>query len=96
MGNLGNLGQQEAHSSQPEARKNTLDPSNINPNLFSSTRRDRTSAFRTGFGSAFKTGQTDHNTSARHQTPRVGDLQVGRQVTRSVEPPQVGHLQVGR
>jgi hypothetical protein len=30
MGNLGNLGRKEAHSSQPEARRNTLDPSNIN------------------------------------------------------------------
>jgi hypothetical protein len=59
MGNLGNLGRKEAHSSQPEARRNTLDPSNINPNLFSSTRQNRNSGFGAGFGSAFKTGQTD-------------------------------------
>jgi hypothetical protein len=59
MGNLSNLRQQQAHSSQPEARRNTLDPRNINPSVFSSTRRDRTSGFGTGFGSACKTGQTD-------------------------------------
>jgi hypothetical protein len=64
--------------------------------LFSSTRHDRTSGFRTGFGSSFKTGQTDNDASARHQTPKVGYLQVGRQVTQGVEPPQAGHLQVGR
>jgi hypothetical protein len=45
MGNLGNFRRKEAHSSQPEARRNTLDPSNINPNVFSSTRSDRNSGF---------------------------------------------------
>jgi hypothetical protein len=29
------------------------------------------------------------------EPPQVGNLQVGRKVTRSVEPPEVGHLQVG-
>jgi hypothetical protein len=72
MGNLGNLGQKQAHSSQPEARRNTLYPSNINPSLFSYTRRDRTLGFGTGFRSAFKTGQTDYNASARHRTPPGG------------------------
>jgi hypothetical protein len=33
MGNLGNLGQQQAHLSQPEARRITLDPSNIIPSV---------------------------------------------------------------
>jgi hypothetical protein len=97
MVNLGNLGRKEAHSSQPEACRNTLDPSNISPSLFSSRRRDRTLWFETGFSSAFKTWQTDYNNSARHPPPpQVGDLQVGRQVTQSVKPPQVGHPQVGR
>jgi hypothetical protein len=30
------------------------------------------------------------------QTPEVGHLQVGREVTQGAEPPQVGNLQVGR
>jgi hypothetical protein len=30
------------------------------------------------------------------EPPQVGNLQVGRKVTRIVEPPEVGHLQVGR
>jgi hypothetical protein len=111
---MGNLGQKEAHLSQPESRRNTLDPSNINPNVFSSKARDRHSGIGAGFGSAFKTGQTNYDESARHQnppgrkppggsgshtehqTPKVGHLQVGREVTQGAEPPQVGNLQVGR
>jgi hypothetical protein len=69
---LGNLGQKEAHSSQPEARRNTLDPSNINHNVLSSTRRDINLGFGAGFGSAFKTGQTNYDDSARHRTPPGG------------------------
>jgi hypothetical protein len=38
---MGELGQQEDHSSQPDARRVTLDPSRINPIVFSSTRQDR-------------------------------------------------------
>jgi hypothetical protein len=91
--NLVNLGQKEAHSSQPEARRKTLDPSNINPNVFSSTRRDRNLGFGAGFGSAFKTGQTDYDDSARHRTPPGGKPPVGskshmeRRTSRGRTPP---------
>jgi hypothetical protein len=77
IGNLGNLGQQQAHSSQPEACRITLDPTNINPSVFSFRRGDSTSGFGTGFGSAFKTGQTDNDASARHRTPPGGIPQGG-------------------
>jgi hypothetical protein len=56
----GNLGQKEPHSSQPDSRRNTLDSSNINPNVFSSTARDRHSGIGAGFGSAIKTRQTNY------------------------------------
>jgi hypothetical protein len=55
----GNLGRKEPHSSQPDSRRNTLDSSNINPNVFSSTARDRHSGIGAGFGSAIKTRQTN-------------------------------------
>jgi hypothetical protein len=77
---MGELGQQEAHSSQPDACRITLDRSTFNPSVFSSTRQDRASVFSTGLGSAFKNTQAGNANNARHQTP----------------PPQGGHLQAGR
>jgi hypothetical protein len=81
---MGNLGQKDAHSSQPEACRNTLDPSNINPNVLSSTRRDRHSGIGAGFGSAFKTGQTNYDDSANTEPPQAGNLQVGRKLHRAL------------
>jgi hypothetical protein len=66
------LGQQEVHSSQPDARRITVDPSRINPSVLSSTRRDQASVFDTGLGSAFKTTQAGNASNARHQTPLPG------------------------
>jgi hypothetical protein len=84
---MGELGQQEAHSSQPDARRITLDPSRINPSVFSSTRRDRASVFSTGLGSAFKNTQEGNASNARHQTPQAGHLQVGRTAMQGIKPP---------
>jgi hypothetical protein len=55
----GNLGRKEPPSSQPDSRRNTLDSSNIHPNVFSSTVRDRHSGIGAGFGSAIKTRKTN-------------------------------------
>jgi hypothetical protein len=69
---MGNLVRKEAHLSQPESCRNTLYLSNINPNVFSSTARDRHLGIGAGFGSAFKTGQTNYDESARHRNPPGG------------------------
>jgi hypothetical protein len=68
----GNLGQKEPHSSNPDSWRNTLYSSIINPNVFSSTARDRHWGIGAGFGSVIKTRKTNYEESARHRNPPGG------------------------
>jgi hypothetical protein len=96
IGNLGNLGQQQAHSSQPEACRITLDPTNINPSVFSS---EEEIALQDSVLDSDLPLRPDRQITMPVQgtePPQVGYLKVGRQATQGVDPPQAGHLQVGR
>jgi hypothetical protein len=91
------LGQQEAHSSQPDARRITLDPSKFDPSVFSSTRQDRASGFGTGLGSAFTNTQGGNASNARHRTPPGWPPPGGSASNaRHRTPPGGSPLQVGR
>jgi hypothetical protein len=95
---MGELGQQEAHSSQPDACRITLDPSTFNPSVFSSTRQDRASVFSTGLGSAFKNTQAGNANNARHQTPprRATSRRVGQQCEAKNPPRRAASRWVGK
>jgi hypothetical protein len=92
----GNLGRKEPHSSQPDSLRNTLDSSNIHPNVFSSTARDRQWGIGAGYGSAIKTRKTNYEESARHQKKTGGKPPGGSGNDTENRTPEVGHIQVGR
>jgi hypothetical protein len=87
----GNLGRKEPHSSQPDARRNTLESSdNIHPSMFSSTARDRHSGIRNGFGSAIKTrkrNDAENRTPPGRTPPGGAGSHAGRQTSPGGPPP---------